>query len=215
MRRWITGIALALMSVTAQACPLCMGGAVRSPAQDLADLSRAVLATPVGNGTSYRVIAVIKGMRPEGDRVTNVLIREPASLKSGKPLLLVRDEAWPMWTSLGAVGGVHVDVLRAVAAKRPVVSDLDGWRARIESLMPYLQNSEPLLAEMAYSESAAAPYAALPGQACSESVGDPPMALRSSPCAASAAVHRSARDCRRRDRRGAARTSAFRCGRRT
>lgn len=161
MRRWITGIALALMSVTAQACPLCMGGAVRSPAQDLADLSRAVLATPVGNGTSYRVIAVIKGMRPEGDRVTDVLIREPASLKSGKPLLLVRDEAWPMWTSLGAVGGVHVDVLRAVAAKRPVVSDLDGWRARIESLMPYLQNSEPLLAEMAYSESAAAPYAAL------------------------------------------------------
>ena len=138
-----------------------MGGGVRSPAQDLADLSRAVLAIPVADGKSYRVIDVIKGARPEGDRVTDVVIREPASLKGGKPLLLVRDEAWPMWTSLGTVGAGDAVVLRAVAAKHPADADLDGWRARVDLLLPHLESAEPLLAEIAYAECAHAPYAAL------------------------------------------------------
>ena len=167
------------MSAAVTACPLCMGGAARSPAQDLADLSRAVLATPVADGKSYRVVDVIKGARPEGDRVTDVVIREPASLKGGKPLLLVRDEAWPMWTSLGAVGGGHAAVLRAVAAKRPADADLDGWRARVDSLVPYLESAEPLLAEIAYAECAArAVRRVAVGQASPERVGDPPVALR-------------------------------------
>jgi hypothetical protein len=159
--RWVMGVALFLLSAVTTACPLCMGGGVQSPAHDLADLSQAVLATPAADGKSYRVVDVIKGARPEGDRVTDVIIRDPASLKGGKPLLLVRDEAWPMWASLGVVGAGDAVVLRAVGTKDPADADLDGWRARVDALLPHLESAEPLLAEMAHDEFTHAPYAAL------------------------------------------------------
>jgi hypothetical protein len=52
-------------------------------------------------------------------------------------------------------------VLRSVAAKDPADADLDGWRARVDFLLPYLESTEPLLAEIAYAELAHAPYGAL------------------------------------------------------
>ncbi len=161
MMRGVTGVALLFASALAMACPLCMGGGTRSPARDIAVLSHAILATPASDAKSYRVVEVLKGARPEGDVVTDVVIREPASLKGGKPLLLVRDEAWPMWASLGTVGINDAGTLRVVAAKRPADADLDEWRARIDLLLPHLESNEPLLAEIAYAECAAAPYAAL------------------------------------------------------
>jgi hypothetical protein len=161
MRHALCGVALACASTLATACPLCMGGGTQSPAQDMAVLAGAVLATPAGDAKSYRVVDVIKGARPEGDRVIDVALREAAGGKGGNLLLLVRNEAWPMWTSLGSVGAGHGEMLRLVAAKPPAQDDLAGWRARLDTLLPYLESAEPLLAEMAYGESASAPYAAL------------------------------------------------------
>jgi ABC-type uncharacterized transport system substrate-binding protein len=37
----------------------------------------------------------------------------------------------------------------------------DEWRARVALMLPYLEHREPLVAEIAYGELAAAPYAAL------------------------------------------------------
>jgi hypothetical protein len=161
MRHALLGVAFVFASTLATACPLCMGGGTQSPAQDMAVLARGVLAIPEGDTKSYRVVDVIKGARPEGDRVTDVAMREAAPGKGGTLLLLVRDEAWPMWTSLGSIGAGHGDVLRLVAAKPPAQDDLAGWRARLDALLPYLESAEPLLAEMAYGECASAPYAAL------------------------------------------------------
>lgn len=59
MRRWLIGVALVCMSAAVTACPLCIGGGARSPAEDLADLSRAVLAIPIADGTSYRVFDAV------------------------------------------------------------------------------------------------------------------------------------------------------------
>ena len=35
------------------------------------------------------------------------------------------------------------------------------WRARVALMLPYLENPEPLVAEIAYGEIASAPYSAL------------------------------------------------------
>ena len=52
--------------------------------------------------------------------------------------------------------------LRQIAAgKRSSDMSADEWRARVALMVPYLEHHEPLVAEIAYGELAAAPYAAL------------------------------------------------------
>lgn len=150
------GAALLLAAAVATACPVCIGSAAKSPAQDLVSLPRAVLALP--DGKQFRVAAVVKGDPP--DVVLNeVLVRDPAD--AGKPLLLVRDDAWPMWVSLGAMEPREAATLRELASRRPEPADEAAWRRRIALALPHLQGKPPLLAEIAYVESASAPYAVL------------------------------------------------------
>lgn len=147
---------LALLSTWAAACPLCIGTAARSSSQDLGELSRALLAAPQGRG--YRVVAVIKGGEPVPE-LEEVVVREP--VQAGKAVLLVRDEAWPMWVSVGSVNARHAPTLRALAQPQPPENDSAAWRRRLEVALPHLQGPEPLLSEIAYAECASAPYAAL------------------------------------------------------
>lgn len=158
MRSWfrLAGLPLLFASAIAAACPLCLGTAARSPAQDLVDLPRAVLAAP--EGKHYRVVEVVKGERPELV-LEDVVIREPSD--SRNPLLLVRDDAWPMWVSLGSVNTRDAAVLRQLAARRPAENDTAGWGRRVDLALPHLESREPLLADIAYAECASAPYAAL------------------------------------------------------
>jgi hypothetical protein len=79
---------------------------------------------------------------------------------NGEPLLLVRDEKWPMWISVGAIG-VERGAARHRLGKRGTAMNADEWRDRVALMLPYLENPEPLVAEIAYGELAAAPYAAL------------------------------------------------------
>jgi hypothetical protein len=157
--RTAVGVLLLLAGTIAAACPVCIGSAARSPAKDLFELPRAVLAAP--EGKQFRVLGLVKGEPPEA-LLEEVLVRDPAD--AGKPLLLVRDDAWPMWVSLGAIdprGPGDVAMLREMAAPRPAQADAVAWRRRIELALPRLQSKQPLLAEIAYADAASAPYAAL------------------------------------------------------
>lgn len=154
--RTFVAAAVLLLATSVVACPLCVGTAGRSSAQDFDDLSRVVLAAPQANG--YRVVDVIKGMQPE-PVLKDVVVREPAT--PGKALLLVRDDAWPMWVSLGSLSVRQVRTLRVLAEPHPAESDLTAWRRRLEVALPHLESREALMAELAYAECATTPYAAL------------------------------------------------------
>ncbi|MFO1393953.1 MAG: hypothetical protein U1F09_09360 [Steroidobacteraceae bacterium] len=154
-RAAIVGTALLVASVTAAGCPLCIGTAARSSSQDLDELSHAVLAVP--DGKQYRVVAVIKGDAPAGP-ITQVVGHDPTL--AGR-LLLVRDEQWPMWISLGQLGAAETPALRVLAAERPAEADAAAWQRRLDVAVPQLVSREPLMAELAYGACASAPYAAL------------------------------------------------------
>ena len=156
MRRALATFALLLASATASTCPLCIGTAARSSAQDLQELPHAVLAVPQGG--QYRVTAVVKGV-PTGAMLDDVVARDPPP--AGQALLLARDDSWPMWVSLGPVGTDRAPLLRVLASPVPANTDLAAWRHRLDLAIPELEGREPLLAEIAYAQCAAAPYAAL------------------------------------------------------
>jgi hypothetical protein len=148
-------------SVAAAACPLCLGAFRSSVAQQLVDLPRAVLAQPSENG-GYLVVALIKGEPLADEFIPAEAIQLDDVVDGSATLLLVRDEAWSMWVGLGAVTVGHAGWLRHIATgKRSSDMNADEWRERVALMLPYLEHREPLVAEIAYGELAAAPYAAL------------------------------------------------------
>ncbi len=163
MTRWLTGALLFCASLVAAACPLCIGAYRQSPAQELVALQQAVLAIPSADRSSYRVVEVIKGERPPNDLIDEGSFKaDAAALASGKSLLLVRDASWPMWVNVGTLSAEHARWLRELAAgKRWADMSAKEWHARVALMLPYLEDPEPLVAEIAYDEFAAAPYTAL------------------------------------------------------
>ena len=159
--------ALLWASAEAVACPICLGAGQPSKAQELVTAPDVVLAIPTRDASRFRVTGVIKGKRPpsgtiEGGYPRSGPIPSTAAPRSGKPLLLVSDEQLPMWVVLGAIDAGHAGWLRKVAAgKRAADMSAEEWRARVALVVPYLENPEPLVAEIAYAELTAAPYAAL------------------------------------------------------
>ncbi len=163
MTRWFLAALLLFASIDLAACPLCLGAFQSSAAEQLAYLKRSVLAVATADGSRYRVVDVIKGERPASGFIDASAVHlkvEPNG--NTKTLLLVRDDTWPMWASVGAIGAEHARWLRRLAAgKRSTDMNADEWRARVALMLPYLENPEPSVAEIAYGELAAAPYAAL------------------------------------------------------
>jgi hypothetical protein len=159
---WFFAALFICASSVATACPLCLGAFRSSVAQQLVDLPQAVLAQPSADGRGYRVVAVVKGEKPAGGIIPAEAIQLDVIVDAGSTLLLVRDEAWSMWVGLGAVTVEHASWLRQIAAgKRSADMNADEWQARVALMIPYLEHREPLVAEIAYGELAAAPYAAL------------------------------------------------------
>ena len=167
MIRGLFAGALLCASAGAIACPLCMGAFQQSKAQELVSAPHAVLAVPTADPSRFRVIEVVKGERPasgtvDGGYPRNGPALEAAGSTRGKALLLVRDDLFPTWTILGTIGADHLGWLRKIAAgKRSTDMNAGDWQARVALMVPYLESREPLVAEIAYGELAAAPYAAL------------------------------------------------------
>ena len=172
----------------ATACPLCLAGRTLTiSAQELVYAARSVLALPEPDGKAFRVIEVIKGERPLGDRITETVFRGDATAtRSTKPLLLIRDDAWRWWVNFGPIAAEQAGWLRQVAAtERTTRIDAAKWRAHVAYFLPYLENPEPMVAEIAFAEFASAPYAALrslkaslDAQAIRKWLNDPALAQR-------------------------------------
>ena len=162
-------LAAVLLCASAQAiaCPLCMGAFQQSKAQELVSAAHALLAVPTADPSRFRVVEVVKGERPASSTVEGGYPRNGPALgaagsTSGKALLLVRDDLFPTWTVVGAIGADHLGWLRKLAAgKRAVQMSPEDWRVRAALVLPYLESPEPMAAEIAYGELATAPYPAL------------------------------------------------------
>ena len=163
MLKWFFVMLLFVASVDLAACPLCLGAFNASAAEQLLDTQHAVLARPSAIGDSYRVVAVIKGTRPAAGVIAGAAVHFKSEIPAkGKTLLLVRDDSLPMWVSVGAIGVDHAGWLRQLAAgKHPDEMSAAEWRARVILMLPYLENPEPLVADIAYGEFGGAPYATL------------------------------------------------------
>lgn len=164
-RAWLA-VALLSVSSAAAACPICLGAGQPNTAQQLATAQQAVLAAPTADASRFRVIEVVHGDRPSGTTIEGGYPRRAstadANVPKGKALLLVRNDPFPTWVILGAIGKEQTEWLRKLAAgQRFEDMSAEDWRARVALVLPYLESSDPLAAELAYGELAAAPYAAM------------------------------------------------------
>jgi len=165
--RWLPLALAALIffvSTRASACPMCAAAReLTISAQELVYALHSVLAIPSADRNEFRVVAVIKGDTPLDSTISGPVFRaDAATMQSQKPLLLVRDEAWPVWVNFGPVSAEQADWLRQLSATKRTTNMTDGeWREHVAYFLPYLENSEPMVAEIAFNEFVSAPYDAL------------------------------------------------------
>jgi hypothetical protein len=177
----LAAVFVLISAAAAVACPLCYEAARQmvtiGQRLDMAD--RVVLAVPLAGASQFRIVAVVKGKEAVGDIIADPVTSLDAVTAPGcDPCLLVRDPLAAQWTSMGAIRAQYADWLRQLAATalakgdrpRPTwpsimpmssVLSYAGWRQRIVLVLPYLENSEPLVAQIAWSELARAPYAVM------------------------------------------------------
>lgn len=158
------------------ACPICLNGRAFTLGQKLDAADRAILAVPVAGEGRFRIAEVVKGEAAVNDILTGLVNGVGATAsQDGKPLLLVSFGPVGRWSSLGAIGSEYAGWLRQltafghVAPSRPMpawpqVAEKSSefaaaeWRERVALVVPYLEDPEPLVAEIAYGEFARAPY---------------------------------------------------------
>ncbi len=195
-----------LISVAAAvACQLCYEAARQSVTivqrLDMAD--RVVLAVPVAGANQLRMVEVVKGKDAVGDIIADAVADLDAATAPGSdPYLLLRDPLASQWTSLGTIRAGYASWLRQLVATafvkgnrpRPTwpstmqkssTLSYAGWRQRIAFVLPYLENPDPLAAQIAWGELARAPYATvdvarsrIDAAAVASWLDDPKLALR-------------------------------------
>jgi hypothetical protein len=184
-RRWLANRLAALFFVisaaAAVACPLCYEAARQMMTiglrLDMAD--RALIAVPLAGTNQFRIVEVVKGKAAVGDIIADPVTGLDAATAPGcDPCLFVRDPLAPEWTSLGAIRAEYADWLRLLVATAFVKGDRPrptwpsnmqtsstlsyaGWRQRIALVLPYIENSDPLVAQIAWGELTRAPYAVM------------------------------------------------------
>ena len=180
-RGWLTcrlaAICLLASTTGALACPLCYEAARQQVTigQQLDMSDRVVLAAPVPGANQFRIIEIVKGRDSVGDVIEDPVMGLEVTAPDPGASLLLRDRLAPQWTKLGAIRPEHAGWLRQLAAtflmegERPRPTwplnirpssalSYDGWRERIALVLPYLENSDTLIAQIAWGELARAPY---------------------------------------------------------
>ncbi len=153
-------------SAAAAACPICLGAGQHTVAQYLASAQQAVLAAPTADAGRFRVVDVLHGDKPATATVAGGYPRNAtanvAALRKNEALLLVREDPFPDWVVLGAIGIDQAPWLRKLAVgKHADEIGAQEWRDRVALVVPRLESAQPLVARIAYGDLSAAPYAAL------------------------------------------------------
>jgi hypothetical protein len=181
---WLqTGFALALSmfsTMGAGACPLCYEAARQMMTEGvrLDSADRAVLAKrDVGDG-ALRVVAVVKGEAAVGEKLAEPVAEYTDATGAQEPYLLITSQSASQWTSLGAAPLIYAGWLRQIVATREIAGErpkrlwpltaatadalsYEGWRQRVDLVLPYLEDPNPLVARLAWGELARAPYRAM------------------------------------------------------
>jgi hypothetical protein len=177
----LAAVFVLISAAAAMACPLCYEAARQMMTiglrLDMAD--RAALAVPLAGANQFRIVEVVKGKAAVGDIIADPATGLDAATAPGcDPCLLVRDPLAPQWTSLGAIRAEYADWLRQLVATAFVNGDRPrptwpsnmqtsstlsyaGWRQRIALVLPYIENSDPLVAQIVWGELTRAPYAVM------------------------------------------------------
>lgn len=166
IRRILLALVTLMLFVSARvmACPMCAAARqLTISAQELVYAGHSVLAIPVVDRNEFRVVAVIKGDTPIDSTIAGPVFRaDTAAMQSQKPLLLIRDDAWPVWVNFGPVSAEQAGWLRHLSTTKRTTEMTDGeWREHVAYFLPYLENREPMVAEIAFNEFVSAPYDAL------------------------------------------------------
>ncbi|MET0917618.1 MAG: hypothetical protein ABWY07_04235 [Burkholderiales bacterium] len=166
MTRWVDrGLAVLLLAASTSlwACPICFRGMALTTAQHLAASERAVLAVAAPDGRSLEIVEIVKGRGSPGETLDAAVHGlAPGAMRTSEALLMVHSDLSPAWIAVGAVGRKHADFLRRIAASTPDTVSADArWREHVAFLLPYHENSDPMIAGIAHAELERAPYAAL------------------------------------------------------
>jgi hypothetical protein len=79
-----------------------------------------------------------------------------------RPLLMLQSKLSPGWLSVGSVNSEYADWLRPLAAATPDAGATNAqWQEHVAFVLPYLDDPEPIVSDIAYSELGRAPYSAL------------------------------------------------------
>jgi hypothetical protein len=179
--RLLSGVCLLMLTFVSgvHACTICFSWVVITPGQKLDSADQAVLAIQSVDPSGFRIVAVVKGDVAADEAIAeSALLAPPGEPQwpDGKPLLLVRNHLSADWTSIGAIGVEYAVWLRQLAASnhgggaspaRIWPQPLTGsylteaeWLERVRLVAPYLEDTEPLAAEIAFGEIARAPHSA-------------------------------------------------------
>jgi hypothetical protein len=172
----LAALFLLISAPPAVACPLCYEAVqqLATVGQQLGTADRAVLAARIAGGNRFRIVEIIKGRGAIGDIIAEPVTDPDATAATGRdPVLLLGDPLAPQWSGLGTIRAEYANWLRQLAATHLVKGDLlrptwslttqgaaalMGWRQRIALIQPYLENSDPLAAQISWGELARAPY---------------------------------------------------------
>jgi hypothetical protein len=138
--------------------------AIASVRLDREAAASAVLALAEQGESRLKVVEVIRGEMPVGGTIERswVIGLDRGAAPDAKPVLLIRARKWQSWANVGSIGVERASWLRQLSSTRPtsLLTDAE-WRAQAEFVLPYLEDAEPLVAEIAYGELARAPYSTL------------------------------------------------------
>lgn len=177
LRSALTALAV-VVAWGAAACPICLNGRAFTLGQKLDAVDGAILAVPEAGGGRFRIAKVIKGEDAVSEILSGPVIgADGGASEAGKPLLLVRYGPAQRWSSLGPIGSEYAPWLRRLTSfgrsgpRHPMPAwppgadkssefTADEWCERVALVVPYLEDPDPMAAEIAYGELARAPYAA-------------------------------------------------------
>ena len=149
-----------LFQLPAWACPICAPGDGQvTLSQRLRQADTVVLAAPAAGATGPTARQPIKGGLPQGPTRLAAAVPQPRSAEAVADSVLLYHQGSAGWQSAGPLAASRADWLRQLLAlPQPIDGAIPDWGRRLAFFVTDLESPEPLVAQTAYEEIAAAPY---------------------------------------------------------